>query len=466
MGHICNLSYMMSFRNFKQSLVVVSFVLFLYIPTILVFYFAWSKDFVPLEGFESIRFLVLLLFAPIILKYFIQLLIAPFYSVVEHARSIRRQENFFPSVSVIIPAWNEEVGIMKTIKSVLNTKYPKMELVVVNDGSTDNTHKTVTDFLNKCQKENLYSGVQIRYLKIKNGGKARALNKALEVAVNEIVMTVDADSIMDKNAIKNIVKHFADMRVASVAGNVVIGNRSNPICLIQQLEYLYGFYFKRADSLFNAVYIVGGAAAAYRKSVFAEIGNFDVNMITEDIEISTRLQAFGYHVRYASDAYVFTEGPSDFMSLCKQRLRWKLGRLLTFWKHRSLFFSLRKTHKSYLSFLILPIALFAELLLLCEGILLIIFYTYTFYTNDFVPLAFVITLLTGVIVLQIISDPKVKFHRNLVLLAPTAWLLFYFMDLVEYQALLKSIKKIVTKSELRWQKWNRMGVFLDAQENA
>jgi cellulose synthase/poly-beta-1,6-N-acetylglucosamine synthase-like glycosyltransferase len=264
---------------------------------------------------------------------------------------------------------------------------------------------------------------------------------------------------MDQNAIKNIVKHFFDPQIMSVAGNVAIGNRTKAIGFIQQIEYLYGFYFKRADSLLSAVYIVGGAAAAYRKDIIIKLGGFDENIITEDIELSTRLQYYGYKIRYAADSVVYTEGPSDFKGLFNQRLRWKYGRLLTFYKYRSLFFSLDKRHNFYLSFFILPLTLFAEVLLFFEFIMLAIFYTYTFYTSDYTSLVFVITLLTIIITIQIISDPKSKHHLNLLILAPIAWLLLYVMDFVEYQALIRSIKRLITKKQLLWQRWNRKGVF-------
>lgn len=269
---------------------------------------------------------------------------------------------------------------------------------------------------------------------------------------------------MDRNAIANMVKHFTDPRIAAVAGNVVVGNRIKPIGLVQQLEYLYGFYFKRADSVLNAVYIVGGAAAAYRREIIADLGGFDENIITEDIEMSTRLQDRGYAIRYAADAVVYTEGPSDFRGLCQQRLRWKLGRLLTFYKYRHLFFSRDRKHNFFLTFFILPIALFAEFLLFFEGVLLTVFYTYTFYTNDFIPLMLVIFLLTGVVCLQILTDPNTRYHQNLFLFAPVAWLLFYFMDLVEYQALVRSIRHLIAKEELFWQKWVRVGVLVDASK--
>jgi cellulose synthase/poly-beta-1,6-N-acetylglucosamine synthase-like glycosyltransferase len=182
-------------------------------------------------------------------------------------------------------------------------------------------------------------------------------------------------------------------------------------------------------------------------------------MITEDIEMSTRLQDEGHYVRYAPDAVVYTEGPSDFTGLCKQRLRWKYGRFLTFLKYKHLFFSFKKKHNFFLSYIILPISLLGELLLFFEGILLVAFYVYTFYTHDFVPLAVVIVALTAIISLQILSDSNVKDHKNLFWLTPGAWIIFYIMDFVEYQALIKSIIRLIKKQAPTWQRWERVGVF-------
>ena len=123
----------MNFRNPKRAAASVLFILFLYIPTVLVFYFAWSKEFVPLEEFESIRFVVLLLFLPIILKYLIQLLVAPFYPAIEYVRSKKRLAGTCPTVSVIIPAWNEEIGILKTIASITPIEPSSPEIKRFND---------------------------------------------------------------------------------------------------------------------------------------------------------------------------------------------------------------------------------------------------------------------------------------------------------------------------------------------
>lgn len=402
---------------------------------------------------------MLVLLSPILFKYLIQLTTAPFYSLIERARFLNSNLTVANKVSVLIPAWNEDVGILKTLNSVINTDYPELEIIVINDGSTDNTHQLVTNFIQDYEQDHHQSNATIiKYLKLPNGGKAKALNQGLRLATGEIVITVDADSVMDKKMIANMVKRFTDKKVAAVAGNVVVGNRKKPIELLQQLEYLHGFWFKRADSTFNSVHIIGGAAAAYRKDVLEEVGGFDEDIITEDVELSVRLLAQGYATRYAADAVVYTEGPSEWKCLCSQRLRWKFGRLLTYIKHRSLFFSLSKKHHPYLTCLVLPVAIYAELALFLEALLLSVFYGYTIYTGDYMPLAFMICFVSAIITLQILFDPKMKFHSNLLMLAPVAWLMFYVIDLVEFQALCRSMHRLIKREELEWQTWARVGI--------
>ncbi len=444
-------------KTYREIGRLVIFVAALYAATAGLFYLAATQDYRPVAEFDSLRAVMLVLLMPLLAKYVLQLASAPFYSIVSRRRARRSADRERPSVSVLIPAWNEEVGIIKTIASVLNTEYPNLQVVVINDGSTDGTHAKVSRFVDGYAR----SGEQratIKYLNLVNGGKARAMNRALVHATGDIVITVDADSVMDPQAITNLVKHFDDPSVGGVAGNVIVGNRKKPIEWMQQMEYLYGFFFKRSDSLFNSVYIIGGAAAAYRREVLQEMGGFDHAIITEDIEMSTRILSHGYKTRYACDAVIYTEGPSDLKGLCNQRLRWKYGRILTFIKHRKLFFSLRPQHNPYLTFLVLPIAVYAELLLLTEAVMLLAFFAYTFITHDYMPLVFVIGLLTAVVGTQILVDPKLRFHRNLFLLAPVAWLLFYAVDMVEFQALVRSLKRLATREELKWQKWARVGL--------
>lgn len=433
--------------------------IFLYCVTGSVFYFLFTTETLVLdEQAEMIRLGIFVFMLPVFIKYGVQLLAVPLYFRLAKLKGNSVTVARSPKVSVIVPAWNEEVGILKTIQSVLNTHYQNLELIVVNDGSTDGTHSLVTEFFEQYNKaKDLPTKAEIKYLKLSNGGKAKAMNQGLAVATGEFVMTVDADSVMDSQAIIKLLEHFDEPKVGAVAGNVIVGNRKKPIALLQQLEYLHGFFFKRADSIYDAVYIIGGAAAAYRKTTLDAVGGFDHNIIAEDIEMSTRILAKGYKTRYAAESVVYTEGPSDWKCLFKQRLRWKYGRLLTFMKHKDLFFN-RKLGNPYLTFLLLPVAIFAEFSLLLQPVFLTIFYGYTIYANDYLPLALMIAYTTCLIGIQIWTDPKAKFHLNILALAPVTWLLFYVVDLVEFQALVRSLKRLIKRQQLEWQSWSRVGL--------
>jgi len=433
--------------------------LVLYAMTYSVIHFSMVTEFIAIAELIEIKTTILLFMTPIFFKYALQLFSLPFYPIIEKLRSTKSVAKKNAKVSVLIPAWNEEIGIIKTLNSVINTQYKELEIIVINDGSTDLTHQLVSDFIRNYESQSeLNKSAIIKYIRLPNGGKAVAINHGLKIASGEYIITLDADSVMDKDMICNIIKRFSDDNVAAVAGNVIIGNRKKPIELLQQLEYLHGFCFKRADSNFNSVHIIGGAAAAYRKSALVAVGGFDESIITEDVEISTRLLAEGYKTRYASNAVVYTEGPTDWKSLASQRLRWKFGRIQTYVKHSKLFLNPSSNYNAYLTFLILPIAIYVELMLLLEPIILTLFYAYTFYTNDFAPLLFMISFTTSIIFLQIMFDPKLRFHLNLILLAPVAWLLFYAVDLVEFQALCRCGIRFVKKENLKWQTWARVGI--------
>lgn len=427
-----------------------------YAITFAAFYLAATSIKSPNENLTIARTFICFLLLPVLSKYIIQLIALPVYTLKEKLQDNNKQQSKLSalSVSVIVPAYNEEVGIIKTLQSVLNTDHEKLEVIIVNDGSTDNTDQLVTDFISNNDTVN----AQIKYLKLSNGGKARALNKALKLASNDIVMTIDGDCLMDKYAISNTVKRFNCDKVGAVAGNVIVGNKSKAIEVIQQLEYLCGFFLRRADSVFNSVFIIGGAAAAYRRSVLLEVGDFCTDIVTEDIEMSTRILAAGYKTSYAANAVTYTEGPSNWRCLCAQRLRWKFGRFQTFIKFQNLFFSKHKQHNKYLTWLLLPIAVYAEFILLIEVIVLAVFFSYTFICNDYVPLVMLITIMATLIMLQIFFDSKTHFHKNLLLIAPIAWLLFLVVDVVEFQALFRSLKRLYKKENLQWQKWVRIGL--------
>lgn len=414
--------------------------------------------------------LIIITFATILLtKYFAYMVISPWYDV--HTlikRKLFRERNpepYNPRVSVIVPAWNEEVGVVKTVKTILESTHRNLEIVVVNDGSTDNSDRLMNEFLQEYQEEVSRKGdaegvVDIIYKYKKNGGKGRALNDGILLSTGDIIVSIDADCVLLPDTIANFVAHFEDPKVMAAVGNVKVGNQKSLLETLQYLEFLFSFYFKKADSLFNTIYIIGGAAGAFRRSVFEKLGPYSHENITEDIELSVRIQKAGMKIVYAADAIVYTEAAATFKGLAAQRLRWKRGRFQTFYEHRNLFFSDRQLHNKLLTWLVLPLAIFGDIQLFFEVFFLLFLYVYSFLTHDFSSFVSGIIVVSSMFMVQLWDDKKIKKEDllQLYLLAPIGWLLFYITTVIEYRALVKSIWGIVTKEQLAWQKWKRVGI--------
>jgi len=330
-------------------------------------------------------------------KYYVFLMLAPFHPVKEALRKLKltrraRQKTFdidyHPKVSVIIPAWNEQVGVIKTIQSIVHNSYQNIEVIVVNDGSTDDSHSIITRFIQTGVWRTDCPHVQIKYYYKDNGGKGTALNHGIIASTGDIILTVDADSALDTSAIARLVTYFADDTIDAAVGNVRVQDNGTLMGLLQRLEYVFGFYYKRAHSVMGAEYIFGGACAAFRKTkTFAQLGLFDTANKTEDIEMSLRTRYHGLHCVYAEDVVCYTEGASSVMGLINQRLRWKKGRFDTFAKYRRLFFSLDKRHNRPLSWFVLPYSLLSELQLLFEPIGITLLITYCIVSGDYLSLS-------------------------------------------------------------------------------
>lgn len=406
-------------------------------------------------------------FATILLaKYLIYMLVSPWYDVViAFQRKWREEKNlppYEPRVSVIVPAWNEEVGIVKTVKSILRSDYRNMEIVVINDGSTDNSDRLMREFVAQYEKENAGNSVKIDivYHYKENGGKGRALNDGIRMSTGDIIISIDGDCVLAPETVRNFVRHFENKKVMAAVGNVKIGNRKTLLETLQYLEFLFSFYFKKADSLLNTIYIIGGAAGAFRREVFEKIGLYSWENITEDIDLSVRIQKAGMRIVYAADALVYTEAATTIKGLTAQRLRWKRGRFQTFFEHKNLFFSEKSRHSKLLSWFVLPLAVFGDVQLFFEIFFLLFLYVYSFITHDFS------SFLSGIIVVSTmffvqIADDKITVKNGaltLYFLAPIGWLLFYVTTLVEYRALVKAVWSMATGKEIAWQKWKRVGI--------
>lgn len=414
--------------------------------------------------------MIIIFFASVLLtKYFIYMFISPWNEVRHQKRigDIRKKEKnltYRPKVSVIVPAWNEEVGIITTTKALLKSTYKNTEILIVDNASTDNTAKKVNELIDQHIKKECHvpskEHITVKYLHESTQGKGHALNTGLSNATGDIIISIDADCYVPPDTIQNFVNHFKDPKVMAAVGNVKIGNTNTILGVVQYLEFLFSFYFKKADSLVNTIYIIGGAAGAFRREVFAKIGPYSTTNITEDIELSVRIQAAGMSIVYASNALVYTEGATTLTGLMKQRLRWKRGRFETFAEHRNLFFSTKPEHNKILSWIVLPLAIFGEVQLSLELLFLTFLYIFSFTTGDFTPLISGMVVVSSMFIVQVMFDEHREKTLSFLLLAPIGWLLFYITTIVETNALFRALWGYLRKKELTWQKWERQGVFI------
>lgn len=408
---------------------------------------------------DAIMFFVLITLS----KNYFFLAISPLYPIREKLRRIkfehkRRKEGqpaYKPKVSVIIPAWNEGIGVIKTLDSIVNNGYDNLEIVLINDGSTDDSDQIIKKYINEYKSQKPHKVARLCYIYKENGGKGKALNTGIKEAKGEIIFTVDADSVLRRGAVERLVRYYADPEIMAVVGNVEVVNTATLVGLAQHLEYFFGFYNKRAHALLGAEYIFGGACASFRLEVFKRIGLFDTKNKTEDIEMSMRTKYFGMKSTYAEDVVCFTEGASDVKSLVAQRIRWKKGRLDTFRKYRSLFFSTEDHHNLFLSFFVLPFSALTEVTLVFEPIAIAIMVAYVMISSEYLSLSLGICY----IFLAFLAVPTFHTRPRLhYLLYFPFWPLFYFLDWVEFISLYKSLKMILRGQQVEWQRWNRHGI--------
>ncbi len=263
---------------------------------------------------------------------------------VKRYKEIPFDPDFTPLVSVVIAAFNEEKVICQTIDSILNNDYPAFEMIVVDDGSKDRTSQVV--------EESYKQNSRVRLLKKANGGKSSAINYGIQAAKGEIIVALDADTIIAANAISLLVRHFKDETVAAVSGNVKVGNKRNLLTNWQHIEYVTGFNLERRSfAQLNCITVVPGAIGAWRKTAIEQAGYFKEDTLAEDTDLTLSLLDLGFKIEFEEKAYAYTEAPEDIKSLSKQRYRWTYGTLQCLWKHKGALFN--RSHKT-LGFIGLP----------------------------------------------------------------------------------------------------------------
>jgi cellulose synthase/poly-beta-1,6-N-acetylglucosamine synthase-like glycosyltransferase/peptidoglycan/xylan/chitin deacetylase (PgdA/CDA1 family)/spore germination protein YaaH len=252
----------------------------------------------------------------------------------EAGQSAAPQSGFSRSVSVIIPAFNEEKVIGATVERILASDHPNLEVVVIDDGSQDDTAGIVT--------RGFGSDARVQLLRIANGGKANALNVALSHARGDVVVALDADTQFDTDTISRLVRWFDDSEVGAVAGNAKVGNRINTITRWQALEYIVSQNLeRRALAALDTLTVVPGAVGAWRRSVLEELGGFTANTLAEDQDLTIAVQRAGHRVLFDASAIAWTEAPASVRGFAKQRFRWAFGTLQCLWKYRALTFNPR-----------------------------------------------------------------------------------------------------------------------------
>lgn len=274
----------------------------------------------------------------ILTAYFISLYFIIFWLLVLFEKGIKNKNlkiKKFPLVSICIPAYNEENNIEETINSVLRLDYPKdkFEIIVVNDGSKDNTRNIVEQIINQNKDR------KIVLINQANKGKGAAMNHALKKASGEFFVSMDADSLVSRDALKILLPHFCNKNVAAVLPMIKVKNKSTIIRKIQHCEYLINFFYKRLMSNLNCVHVTPGPFSVYRKKVITELGGFDEKNLVEDLEMAIRIQKANYEILQILETTVSTKAPADFFQLYKQRNRWYKGSLINVFNCRKLVFN-------------------------------------------------------------------------------------------------------------------------------
>ena len=259
-----------------------------------------------------------------------------------------------PAVSIIVPAYNEDINAVNTVTNLLQQDYPSFEIIFVDDGSKDSTYSKVSAAFR--------GNPRVTVLTKNNGGKASALNYGINYSNNEFVVCIDADTQLHKNAITELMRYFtADNNAGAVAGNVKVGNAKNILTKWQSIEYTTAQNFdRRAFDLINGIMVVPGAIGAFRKEAIKKASAFTTDTLAEDCDLTIRILRQGYTVRNCAEAIAVTEAPETVQQFMKQRFRWSFGIMQSFWKNRDACFN--RKYKSLGMFALPNILLFQIIL--------------------------------------------------------------------------------------------------------
>jgi poly-beta-1,6 N-acetyl-D-glucosamine synthase len=243
-----------------------------------------------------------------------------------------REIRELPPISILVPAYNEGQVLERALTSLMQLDYPEYEVVVIDDGSTDDTLELA------AQWEGQRGPGHFRVITKSNGGKASALNAGIAHSVHPLIMCMDSDSYLEPSTLLKAARHFSDPNVGAVAGNVKVENRGTIVTKLQALEYIEGLNMpRRAQGFIAAVNIVPGPVGLFRREALDEIGGYDTDTFAEDADLTLKMMAAGWRVEYEDQSIAWTEAPESWRDLTQQRYRWTRGILQTLRKRRGIF---------------------------------------------------------------------------------------------------------------------------------
>lgn len=385
--------------------------------------------------------------------YFLSLYFAIFWLLVfltHYEAKTEKGLSTVPFVTITIPAYNEEQSISRTLTSVLQLDYPKerYEVIVVDDGSTDNTAPVVYTYIQQHPEAN------IQLIQQQNKGKGASLNTALKQAKGEFFVCLDADSFVQPNALKKLLLQFAEQNVAAVLPALKVHEPKEIIEKIQWYEYIINMFYKELMSKLNCIHVTPGPFSIYRTSTLKEVGYFDEQNITEDLEIALRLQSHQYRLIQIMDTTVTTLAPRTIKKLYQQRNRWFKGATLNALKYRKLLFNKKYGDFGFIQMPTIILSGLIAIVLVCTALYYglkpsLEYVSYLHSINfDFIPLLLhfdlnfsimdlnYITLFIGlimlVITLYILKQSEVRTDEKMLkygFFSISIYLLFYFLFL-------------------------------------
>jgi len=434
----------------KRKVILISGIISIILIAVIIYTLPLTiLSFKGLVVYASIVSLVIFLFV-LLIRYFTILFLAYFYIT---KYTVKKYRDFSPFVSIIVPVYNEGVTLKNSIRSLLKLDYKNYEIIIVNDGSTDNSKEIAESFVG--YQEGVYNTIKVQLINKSNSGKAKALNAGIQYSQADFVLCMDGDSILSPVTLKNAIRHFTDENVGAVAGNVKIQNRKRWLTDLQALEYVEGLNLARsAQGHIRMVNIIPGPIGIFRKEALREAGFYSSDTFAEDTDITLKILSLGWKIEYEPSSWALTEAPVTVHQLLKQRYRWTRGILQAIRKHKKYLYN---PTLNFYNTLVLWSMFYESLVWPAMNIFANLFFIFVAVFNDMSSLIFYwwcgIALLDFMSAIYSVAVEKEEFR-----LVP--WAIVYRMvfvlliDITKTMALIEEFLGI----KMEWGKLERVGI--------